>query len=206
MKYLTIISLFLILSCNTKTAQDYYNSYQQSFKKEYFNKAAEYLSLAIEKNSENPLYFMLRSDCYARLEKYKEAIKDLNVIVEHGGGTVLVFYNRGIFKINIKDYEGAIADFESAYMDQPYIDCFYQIGRAYNLNGDFTKAIESLNKEIEKDSTIGCVFNERGFSYWQIGLKKMACSDWKKAASLNDEDAIKNLELYCKDKGELNEK
>jgi len=140
---------------------------------------------------------MLRSDCYARLKKYNEAISDLTVIIDHGGGTVLVYYNRGIFKINIKDYEGAIADFESAYKDQPYIDCPYQICRAYNLNGDFTKAIESLNKTIELDSTLGNVFNERGFSYWQIGLKEKACIDWKKAVSLNNEDAIKNIELYC---------
>jgi hypothetical protein len=45
MKYFLLLMVFVIMSCHMKTAQEYYSLYQQSFKKEDFNKATEYLSL-----------------------------------------------------------------------------------------------------------------------------------------------------------------
>lgn len=203
MKNLLLLLTVLIVSCYSKTAQEYFSMYEQSMKKEDFVKAIEYISLAIELEPESPRYYMLRSDCYSRINKYKEAISDLTIIIDHGGGTVLEYYNRGIFKVNIEDYDGAISDFEAAYKDQEYIDCLYQIGRVYNLKGDYNKVIEILTKTIEKNDKLGHAFNERGLSFWKLDNHDKACEDWVKGASLNDEDAVKNLKQYCKDGADL---
>lgn len=51
-----------------------------------------------------------RAKCYASLEKYNEALQDLNLYIRSNPNDPEAYYVRGVTKLTMNDYNGAVFD------------------------------------------------------------------------------------------------
>jgi len=93
------------------------------------------------------------------------AISDFNKAIEINPNYLEAFYNRGLCKQLLEDYDQAIID--------------------------FNKAIE-INPNYER---IHYIYNNRGIVRRRTGDMKGACSDWRKASALGSANAKMTLAI-----------
>lgn len=70
------------------------------------------LSLGVNKKSQAGIYCGL-GDCFSNLSKYFDAIISYNRAIDLGCNEI-VYFDRGLAKLNFKDYSGALNDFNEA--------------------------------------------------------------------------------------------
>ena len=98
----------------------------------------------------------------------------------------------------LQDYQGAISDFNKAIEINPNdADHYYNRSRSYYFLKDYYQAISDSTKAIKFNSKYEKAFAVRGISKKNIGDIKGACSDWRKASSLGNEDAAKWVRNQC---------
>ena len=97
----------------------------------------------------------------------------------------VIHINKGIAKLESKDYVNAIFEFNQAVMIDPNNESTY-LGRgmAYIAQGNYTKAISDLNKAIEIDPNCGRAYYLRGELKFHLEDKSGACQDWREVAEL----------------------
>ena len=64
---------------------------------------------------------------------------------------------------------------------------------------EFQKCLDETTFTISLASYQGGIFNLRGVCYKTLNDMEKACHDFKKAASLDDENAKRNVDRYCKE-------
>ena len=115
---------------------------------EYSN-ALKSIEQGIEVNSENIIFHWLRGNLLYQSKRYATAIAaytDGIKIQPHA----LAYYNRAIARYHLKDYLGAIADYNLALnMNFQSGETYFGRGLAYFAQGDRQKAIEDFDKAKE---------------------------------------------------------
>jgi len=95
------------------------------------------------------------------------------------------YNSRGIGKINIQDYRGAIVDFNKAIeIDPKYAMAYYNRGKAKNFLGDETGAIADATQAIELNPKNEEVYFFRGNRKAEIRDNSGAIIDFNKAIEL----------------------
>ena len=111
------------------------------------------------------------------------------------GQTAKEYFDNGIEKIINEDYYGAIADFTKAIEIDP------NYARAYVLRGDskedYYAAIADYTKAIEIDPNYDYAYAFRGVAKEELGDLNGACADWKEAAKLGYDEAVKWVSDQC---------
>ena len=83
---------------------------------------------------------------------------------------------------------------ESAYKQRPndgyIIDSF---GWALFMNGEYDKAVSSLEKAVEATPSDGTINEHLGDVYWKVGRRNEARFQWQRALSLEIEDAQRGI-------------
>ena len=102
-------------------------------------------------------------------------------------------------KSDLKDYTGAIADYNKGIQLKP------DIADAYSIRGvgkmflqDYRGAIADLNKAIQLNPYNANFYYTRGNLKDVLKDKTRACLDWSKAGELGYSDAYTNIQKYCK--------
>ena len=119
---------------------------------------------------------------------HKSSISDYDKAIELFPFLPTAFYNRGISKFNIGDYDEATSDFsEVICLNQTYNElelpqdvvarCYYNRGNIYNLNKDSDLAVLDYNKAIEIDN-VPEAYGNRGLIKYFKGKLTEACDDW----------------------------
>lgn len=111
-------------------------------------------------------------------------------------------YNiRGITQEAKSNYYEAIKDYSlSIKLGFNSYEVFLNRAASYAHIGEFKLAIDDLNRVISIDSSIGIVFCNRGYMYYQLNNIQNACLDWSKGLELNNPDSKTALEKYCTSK------
>jgi len=132
--------------------------------------------------------------------KYKEAISINTRAIEIDPSYPEPYYNRGKAKINLKDYTGAINDFNSAIkLDPKNSDIYNNRGIAKKKLNDLKGAIDDYNKSLTLDPTNYRVYLNRGIARFENNDESGACSDFKIAAQHNIKEATDGIkQLGCK--------
>lgn len=73
----------------------------------------------------------------------------------------------------------------------------YRKGLDFIAKKRYSKAITMFKKSIEKNPKSIDSYYNRGLCYFKINLKDEACSDWRKAKELGDEEVGELLEKHC---------
>ncbi len=97
-----------------------------------------------------------------------------------------VHYSLGIEKFNVKDYAGAIVDFDKVIERNPeYVRAYYERGRAQARLGDYANGIASLTQVIKMAPEDTDAYHGRGTIKFILGNYADAILDLDKAIELD---------------------
>ncbi|ABM78777.1 tetratricopeptide repeat protein [Prochlorococcus marinus] len=100
-----------------------------------------------------------------------------------------VFFNRGYAKDELKDYQGAIADYTKAIAINPqYADAYNNRGIAKRKSGDYQGAIADYNKAIEINPQDAEAYYNRGYAKDELKDYQGAIADYTKAIAIDPQD------------------
>lgn len=101
----------------------------------------------------------------------------------------IAYKNRGNTRLELGDYEAAIADYNQAIQINPnYVDAYYQRGNTHCDLGNYEAAIDDFNQVIKIKSNYTDAYYNRGNARLIIGDKQGAIDDFQKAADLYWQD------------------
>ena len=109
------------------------------------------------------------------------------------------YHDRGLAKVELEDYKGAIQDFNKA-IELEYI----KLNLAYNNRGaakrnlkDYRGAIEDYTKAIGINPNYANAYYNRGAAKISLGQKDNGCLDFSKARELGFAGAYGRIRKLC---------
>lgn len=138
-----------------------------------------------------------------KLKNYIGAIADFNKSLQlHksdvGLGSAYGYAFRGLAKLKLHDVQGANDDFKKAKELHEGIESFSSSNSFFSSNDKrYEDALLYSDLSIALDPNDGDSYNMRGLTKLHLGLKKEACTDFKKAAELGYEEGKKSLLEHC---------
>jgi len=101
--------------------------------------------------------------------------------------------------LELKDYRGAIADFNKAIELSPkYGAAYYYRGYSKATLEDHRGAIADFTKVIELDPKDETAYLRRGLTKLLLEQKESGCMDFSKAGELGSEKAYELIRDFCK--------
>lgn len=153
---------------------------------DYVNAIIEYNNLEQEFGSSQSIYYY-RSQYYAEIGDYKNAIADITKCVEHYNSKD--FYSlayRGDYYRLAGDYDKAILDFSKMIEIDPFIAYpYYKRGWCYELSGDDNMAMVNYNAGIDVDKSYPYIYLMRGELYYKQGKVDLAAKDFAKILEMD---------------------
>lgn len=105
---------------------------------------------------------------------------------------------RGNAKFKLKDYSGAIIDFNKAIaLNSNNVDAYYSRGTAKFQLRNFEGAITDYTKAIALTPKKGNIYFVRGLAKIELNRKAEGCKDIEIAASLGYRLAIEKRAQFC---------
>ena len=99
---------------------------------------------ACENPAKSRVYVEEGEKLLLRYSNFEEAEETLTKAIRYDKGNYEAYYYRGCARINMRQYEGAIADFGKAVeLKHDYADAYFNLGRTYYLMHDEDKACEN---------------------------------------------------------------
>jgi tetratricopeptide (TPR) repeat protein len=108
-------------------------------------------------------------------------------------GTQLAFYyrGRGYWKNQLKDLDGALADYNMAVnLDPKNVEGYDYRADVWKSKGDINRALADYAKAIQVDPTYAAAYYSRGRIYESQGNIDKARSNYSTAISLPEKDRI----------------
>lgn len=104
------------------------------------------------------------------------------------------YYNRGLLFARQGQYDKAIGDYNEAMAKDPYYSwAYFDRGLAYKKQGEYKKAIADFTLAIQVEPQFPLSYLHRAHCYFQRGEFEKGIQDGKRAASLGNEKAQKEL-------------
>ena len=127
------------------------------------------------------------------------AMADYNKALKIDPENALIYYNLGVVKDDLEDYSGAVIYYTKAIeIDPEYASSYLNRGviKDYELN-DHYGAIIDYTKVIKLEPNEVLAYYNRGLAKGNINDMEGACSDWRKASYIGDEDAAEFVKEDC---------
>lgn len=155
-----------------------------------FESALNDFTIAIKLNPDSGSYYVKRGQCYYGMGKFSEAITDFKRAIDRDANNPEFYYNLGLAYYSWEKHKDAFEQLSKAVSMNPnYADAL--LYRAYSCEGmgNWKSAIYDYGQIIR-------IKPDDGFAYYRRGLAKQeskdktACTDFKKAAALGNEEAV----------------
>jgi protein O-mannosyl-transferase len=149
--------------------------------------------------------YINRANAYMMAGHYKEAVNDLNTLVQMSPKYTQAYNNRGLAFGRIGNYQLALIDFSTIISLDPASGTAYNNrAKIYFQVGDYKKGMQDLNKAIELSPETAGFYSNRCEVNNALSDHEQAIKDCSRAIELdpNDEQAylIKGLSLYASGK------
>ena len=147
----------------------------------------------------NEYYYYNLGEKTSDLGAYRKAITYFNKAIEINPDYLIAYLERAHCYEEMYYFDKAIKDVEFVLgKDKANPLAYNALGNIYFGKADPLKAIECYSKAIKISPSYTRAYYNRGYIYNEIGQKKDACADWKKAASLGNKRSLEMLAKYCK--------
>jgi tetratricopeptide (TPR) repeat protein len=187
--YYFILSL-IFLSCSSSTRIQEYGSALKAYDEGRYQTAITFIDRAIEKNKNEPEYYILRARANYKIGNKIRSINDLNKSIEIGKD-FNAYYLRGKIFLEAGDLENAKRDFREAYaLNSESANLLFDLGYLEYLNGENQLALEYYTKASKLDSRNSATFVNMGNLYATMGDSKSAIDNYSKALVLDPNDGI----------------
>ncbi len=175
----------MLTCCQNGFAQNYY----AAASKEYFygdlNKAVELFTRSIENSQELPKSYMYRGAAECSLNRFPEALTDLNKSFRLDPANDKIYYYYGKYHLLSGTYTQAIRFYDTAISKNPnYAAAYDERAIAKGLLGELQEAIEDEDRAIKLDSTVQIFYTDRGFAKSGLRLYEAAIEDYSHSIRL----------------------
>lgn len=176
-----------------KTAADYVARANRSFLDK--DRAIKDLDKAVELDDTCAEAYKLRAELYEarytsshRDKDAEHAIADYDSLVKlepNASNAAVRLRKRAWLKIQIEDYDEAIADLEAARAkDKTDAKTYEYLAHAYIGKDELAEAVTQYGHAIRYDSTNASLYKDRAHVHFSMGEKEKAIPDLKKVISL----------------------
>lgn len=129
----------------------------------------------------------------------KAAIADYDKAIKLKPTFDNAYLNRSMEKIKLNDLKGALDDVNKTLEIQD--DNMYAYTTRANIYyklKDYKAALKDCDVTIKNNAADYLTYNLRGLTNVHLNDSKSACQDFKKAAQMGSQSAVKNLKTFCK--------
>ena len=159
-------------------------------KQEWYDKAVEHYTTAINLNPERAEVYTNRGIAYAKKDEFDTAIQDYNTAINLNPELTEAYNNRGNAYRGKGDLEMAIQDHTKAIdLNPKYADAYYNRGFDYWQKGEVDLAIQDYTKTIDLNPEDTDAYYNRGIAYAKKDEFDTAIQDYNTAIHLNPEHA-----------------
>ena len=177
-------------------AEKYFNAAAERFinkdyegAKNYFTKAIESYSKAIDLDVNDKDVYRRRGLTYLSIGDYPKAIDDFTKAIELGANDKDIYDMCGFAYLRIKDFAKAMEDFTKAIdLGANDKDVYFKRGLAYFGMANYRKAISDCTKAIELGGNDKGIYIIRGSAYKHIKNYQKVIEDLTKAINLGAEN------------------
>ena len=114
-----------------------------------------------------------------------EALQDFGQAIRLDAHLFAARCNRGVLRIDVRDYDGAIGDLEAAVDLRPQSAiAYFYLGQALQSSGNLRQAIGKFGLAIERQPNLALPYCYRGAVYQKQGNLRQAIADLETAAHL----------------------
>jgi tetratricopeptide (TPR) repeat protein len=186
----------VLLSVHTfgQKAADNYTLAKQHYADDEYESAAVLLDEAIALDREAD-YFLLRGDCFHKLEQFESALADYNFAEQLGNNSPDLYLNRGICLVSVGLYEQARLDLRLVLSRSENAKAFYYLGVIDYMNYDHKSAEENLTEAIWHNEGYMEAFYLRAATYAEWGKLQKARWDYESAIELKPDFFLSKLNL-----------
>lgn len=172
------------------------------FLKNYESAIKDYTVLIEDKRLRRDRLLLLRRGIsYNRIEKYKDAARDLSKAIAYDRKNFNAYYERAVaYSHQGKSKEVlALRDFEAAMdLNSKCHEAYFFRGKYYLEHHLYEKAIEDFSQAIKVNENPGAeIYYLRGAAYSATKQRDAACMDLKKASELGHKEAEKLYNSRC---------
>ena len=152
-------------------------------------RAVEECTQAILLQSDHQRAYRLRGASYLTLGKLGQALADLNVAIALDPKDYLSLGNRGLVKVNKKQWDNALADYnESIRINPKQLWSYDNRGQLHAIHHWHDKAIADFNVFIHAQQDYAPVYLHRGRSWMLTERYRQAAEDFSMALRLQPQD------------------
>ena len=185
-KIICLFLLFAIAKVHAQTAQDYFNTGVDWFKKAQYQQAIQSLDNAIQLKPDYMYAYQVRGNSYFALKQMKEAYNNYTTALKLAPNNAINYYNRGNVYRMTRCYDSAFLDYNHSIQLKPdYANAFQNRGITYANEKNYDLALQDFSKAIAINSNSYFAYNSRGLAYLAIGQYELSVNDFKKAIALD---------------------
>lgn len=159
------------------------------------------LNKALSINNRNPADSMLQGELYFALGKYETALTSLDRAVElrqsqNLAPSPLFHNNRALVKLELKKYESALEDVETAIsLDPQFAPAWRNKGLILETIGRDRESVAAYDRSLELEPEDYNTWTNRGFALYKLQQYQQAKQSFEKALKVNPQyqPAIDNL-------------
>jgi len=136
------------------------------------------------------------SDKY-NANEFKDALKYFNKAIKLSPDFPVLYLDRGLTKIRLKDIKGAFLDYNKAIELDPYnSESLFKRGCVRVLFKDHRGAIIDFTKAIEINPKFADAYFQKGLMFWVLNDSQTAFLLWEQASKLGNKDASEMLKKH----------
>ena len=163
-----------------------------------YDSALDYVNRAINMDSNDYDFVMLKGNIYNEMGKYTEAIAELDKYISKYPDSYFGYYRRGWFKDEANDVDGAIEDYTMSITLEPrYAYAYCGRGRFYEEQGKKELAKADFEKVIEIDTVPDPGSSCAHYAFYYLGKKDKAIEFMDSLIAKNDDRAGSYYDAAC---------
>lgn len=134
-----------------------------------------------------------------KVGEYQKSLDYLSSLVGTGFKPEIVYLEKGLDHLLLKQYPEAITAFDNCLKQNPSNEVAYvNKASAESQSGLYSDAVNTYTEILNKWGTDHTrALNGRAIAYYGMGKAEAACSDWEAAAGLGDQNAKDHYNSYC---------